>query len=143
MKISSREAGGVAIVDVTGNLIGGVENSEQFHALFKGLLTDGRFRIVVNLEETPWADSQGIGMLIGAYTSVTKVEGELVLACPSQRVRNLLAVTRLNRLFVVRETEAQALEYLRPASATPGASPAAAGSGSADGPDPQRIAARW
>ena len=144
MKISSRNVDGVAIVDVTGNLIGGVENSERFHSVFKSLLADDHCRIVVNLEETPWADSQGIGMLIGVYTSATKVEGELVLAAPSQRVRNLLAVTQLNRLFTVVETEAEALNYLRAASATPGVSQAVtAQSGAADGSDPFRAAARW
>ena len=34
MEISTRDTDGIAIVDVTGNLIGGLENSERFHALF-------------------------------------------------------------------------------------------------------------
>jgi len=144
MKISVRYTDGFAIVDVTGNLIGGLENSERFHTVFKSLLSDGKCRIAVNLGETPWADSQGIGMLIGAYTSVTRVEGELVLAAPSQRVRNLLAVTQLNRLFTVVETEEKALSYLRAASATPGvARSLATSSGAADDSGTFRAAARW
>jgi anti-sigma B factor antagonist len=142
MKITSREAAGATIVDVSGKLIGGLESSERFHALFKSLLNDGRNRIVVNLEDTPWADSQGIGILIGAYTSVRKADGDLVLAAPSPRVRSLLAVTRLDQLFVVRETEVEALNYLRSAAATPGVSRTTVPSGS-DGSDPFRSVVRW
>lgn len=144
MKISSRYAADATIVDVSGKLIGGLENSERFHTLFKNLLTEGRNRIVVNLKDTPWADSQGIGILIGAYTSVRNADGDLVLAAPSPRVCSLLAVTRLDQLFEVRETEGEALDYLRSAAATPGASRTMpVSSGAADGSDPFRAASRW
>ena len=144
MEISWREVGGTTVVDVAGKLIGGVENSEQFHSLFKALLTRGKSMIVVNLDSTPWADSQGIGILIGAYTSVMKANGKLVLAAPTQRVRSLLAVTRLDQLFIVRETEAEALSYLRAAAATPGATRSLMNqSGVAGGSGVHRTAARW
>lgn len=144
MKISSRDAVDATVVDVSGKLIGGLENSERFHTLFKTLLANSRNRIVVNLEDTPWADSQGIGILIGAYTSVRKADGDLVLAAPSPRVCSLLAVTRLDQLFVVRKTEAEALDYLRSAAATPGVSRTVKiSSGAADGSDPARAVVRW
>ena len=144
MEISSREVGDTTVVDVTGKLIGGAENSERFHRLFKALLTRGQSMIVVNLEATPWADSQGIGMLIGAYTSAMKAGGELVLAAPSERVCSLLAVTRLDQLFIVRETEVEALSYLRAAAATPGATRSLTNrSGIAGGSGARRTVARW
>ena len=144
MEISSREVGGATVVDVAGKLIGGVENSERFHSLFKTLLTRGPRNIVVNLNATPWADSQGIGILIGAYTSVMKAQGALVLAAPSERICSLLAVTRLDQLFIVRETEEEALSYLRAATATPGATRSLTNPpGIAGGSGAHRTAARW
>jgi len=144
MEISSRDAGGATVVDITGKLIGGAENSERFHRLFKTLLTCGERDFVVNLSDTPWADSQGIGILIGAYTSVMKAEGALVLAAPSERICNLLAVTWLDRLFVVRETVEEALSYLRAATATPGATRSFMNqSGAAGRSRANRSAVRW
>jgi anti-sigma B factor antagonist len=144
MEISSREVDGATVLDVAGKLIGGIENSERFHRLFKTLLTCGQRNFVLNLNDTPWADSQGIGILIGAYTSVMKAQGELVLAAPSVRVSNLLAVTQLNRLFIVRDTEEEALSYLRAAAATPGATRSLTNqSGVAGGSGARRTAVRW
>lgn len=111
MKLNKRDIAGNAVVDVTGNLTGGPENSEEFHGFFRDLLDDGYRNIVVNLSQTPWASSQGIGMLIGASTSVKKLGGELVLANATDRIHGILTVTKLSLVFPTLDTEDQALEY--------------------------------
>ena len=98
MKCQDRKLSGAVVVDVEGKLIGGPDSGE-FHGLIKRLLEDGEKRIVINLGETPWASSQGIGLLIGALTSVTNAGGKLALAQAGERIQDVLKVTRLYMIF--------------------------------------------
>jgi anti-sigma B factor antagonist len=86
------------VVEIEGKLVGG-PGSEGFHEMVKRLLEDGERRFVFNLEKTPWASSQGVGLLIGAMTSVTRAGGKMVLANGCDRIEDILKVTRLNMIF--------------------------------------------
>ena len=112
MKLSKREREGAVLVDVEGKFVGSPENSDVFHSFFKSLLSEGWKKVVVNLDESPWANSQGIGMLIGAHTSFANAGGELVLARVTPRIYDILTVTRLLLIFKTFETEDEALAHL-------------------------------
>ena len=112
MKLSKREMEGAVIVDVEGKFVGSPENTDIFHSLFKELLNEGHNKVVVNLGGSPWANSQGIGMLIGAHTSFANAGGELVLARVTERIYDVLTVTRLLLIFKTFETEDEALAHL-------------------------------
>jgi anti-anti-sigma factor len=112
MKIKRREIDGVIVAQVEGKLIGGPENSELFQSFIKTALSKGYHRIVVDLGRTPWANSQGIGMLIGARRSVANTGGELVLARIMDRMKGLLTMTRLLIMFKEFETVDAAVDYL-------------------------------
>jgi len=112
MKLTKREIRGVVVVEIKGKLIGGPDDSDKFHGFIKALLDDGKNRIVISLRSTPWADSRGIGMLIGAYTSVKNAGGELVLAHVVDRINSILSVTRLLLIFTTFENVEEAVDYL-------------------------------
>jgi len=105
-----KETYGAVIVEVEGNLIGGPE-SEKFHAFFKELINEGKTNIIVNLKKVPWANSQGIGMLIGAHTSIKNAGGELILTNVVDRIESLLVVTQLLRIFKSYDTEDEAVKH--------------------------------
>ena len=111
MKLKKREIDGILVVYVEGNLIGSPENSDTFHSFFRSLLKDGHRNIVVNLESAPWANSKGIGLLIGANTRVTTAGGELVLSDAKDRIHNVLTVTKLDRILATLDTETDALRH--------------------------------
>jgi anti-sigma B factor antagonist len=104
--------GDVAVISVHGKLVGGIENAEKCHDCFGETLRAGTKRIVVALGDAPWANSQGIGMLIGAYTSAKNAGADLVLAEVSTRIRDVLDVTKLSLIFRTFETVAQAVSAL-------------------------------
>lgn len=108
MKCKDTKSGNAVVVDIEGKLVGG-PGSDAFHGLIKRLLERGEKRIVVNLQETPWANSQGIGLLIGALTSVTREGGRLVLANGCDRIHDVLEVTRLSMIFDCYESVEAAL----------------------------------
>lgn len=97
--LARKDVGDVTVVTVSGKLIGGPENSALFHDMIKSAIEEGRRKFIVNLAETEWANSQGIGMLIGAYTSASNAEGSLVLAKTGDRIQDILDVTRLSLIF--------------------------------------------
>jgi len=110
---------GVGVVEIEGKLVGGLDNSQHFHDFIGGILEGGTTSIVVRLRDVPWANSQGIGMLIGAYTSAKKAGGQLVLAEVGPRIRDVLAVTKLYLIFETFDTVGQAVDRLldrRPAN---------------------------
>ena len=111
MKLKKRLDRGVIVVYVEGKMIGG-DDSDTFHDYIKDLLADGQRKFVINLRKVPWADSRGIGMLIGAHTSIEKADGSLVLASIGERIDSILTLTRLLLIFKAFDSEEEAIEYL-------------------------------
>jgi anti-sigma B factor antagonist len=116
MKLTKKEIRGVVVVEIHGKLIGGAESSDEFHAFIKALLDDGKNRIVINLGRTSFADSRGIGMLIGAYTSVKNAGGDLVLSRVIDRINSILSVTRILLIFRTFDSDDEAVDYLEKGS---------------------------
>jgi anti-sigma B factor antagonist len=112
MELVEKKAVGASVVEVHGKLIGTPDNCDAMHRLFKSLLDNGQSKIVVDLGNTPWANSQGIGMLIGAFTSVSNIGGNLVLANVPDRINDVLAVTKLNLVFKSFDDDEAAVRYL-------------------------------
>lgn len=112
MEITRIDAKDVAIVQVSGKLIGSPENCDKFHEFFGAILGEGVKRIVVDLQDTPWANSQGIGMLIGAYASAKKTGAHLMLSGVGERIRDVLDVTKLSLIFETAPTKDEAVERL-------------------------------
>ena len=112
MKLVIKEVPGAVVITIRGKFVGGPQNCEKFRTLIKSLLHEGKKNIVINLRETPWANSQGVGMLIGAQTSITEAGGELVLTHVTDRIYDILSITRLLLIFKTFDTNDEALEYL-------------------------------
>jgi anti-sigma B factor antagonist len=60
---------------------------------------DKSLALIIDFSNVPYADSAGIGALVGAY--VTRQHGgrSLALVAVSERVRNALKVTRVDQFF--------------------------------------------
>ena len=114
MKLKKREHDGVTIVDIDGRMVGG-EDSDKMHAYIKDMLAGGARKILINLSKVPWADSRGVGMLIGAHTSIENAGGKLVLTNIGDRIDSILTLTRLLLIFKTFDTEAEGIEFLNSA----------------------------
>lgn len=112
MRLSKKEIRGVVVVQIHGKLLGGPSESDEFHKFFKVLTKTHKTKVVIDLGSTSYANSVGIGMLIGAYTSIKNIGGELVLARVIDRIQGILAVTKLLLIFKTFETVDEAIDYL-------------------------------
>ena len=78
MTISTRQAGGIMILDIGGRIVIG-EESASVRAAIRNLLNKGYKRILFNLGHVDCIDTIGLGPLVGAFTNVRKQGGELKL----------------------------------------------------------------
>jgi anti-sigma B factor antagonist len=67
-------------------------------------------RLVVNLREVKYVDSSGIASLVEVLKEARNKEKRLVLFGLNAAVRDVLQLTRLARIFEIRETEEEALQ---------------------------------
>jgi anti-sigma B factor antagonist len=80
------------------------------------LVSEGRIRILINLEQMGDADSSDIGRLIRAHLSLRRVGGRIHLCGVLPGVTSLLAMTRLDTVFEVHQSEAEGIQALRASS---------------------------
>jgi anti-sigma B factor antagonist len=104
MKIKKRMVGDVAILGLSGKLLGGPPDSQEFKDQVYQLLDEGVKKFVVNLEEVKRMNSSGLGILISALTSVRNRGGELKLAAINETMEGILVMTKLNTIFETYQT---------------------------------------
>lgn len=108
MKIKERKRDGVAILEMSGKLMGGPD-AESFAEILKTLIHEGTHNVVVNLEKVKWVNSTGLGILISGYTTLKKSGGELKLLKVSDRIENIFIVSKLFTVFESYQDEDEAV----------------------------------
>ncbi|MEJ2050142.1 MAG: STAS domain-containing protein [Calditrichota bacterium] len=98
MKIKEKIEGDVAVITVTGNMMGGPETT-ALHDKVKSLIADGLKRVVIDLKGVKWMNSSGLGVLMACMTSLNNAGGNLKLASVTEKVKSLLMITQLMRIF--------------------------------------------
>ena len=106
--IAERQAGDVTILDLTGKVTIG-EGSVALRNAIRRLLGEGKNKILMNLAGVGYIDSSGIGELVSSFTAVNKEDGSLKLLNLTQKIQDLLAITKLLTVFDVFENEGEAL----------------------------------
>jgi anti-sigma B factor antagonist len=109
MTTSTRQVGVVTIVDISGRIVLG-EESAALRVLVCDLLSKEHKKILLNLGDVNYIDSSGLGHLVSAFTSVRKQEGELKLLNLTNKVHDLMQITRLYTVFEILEDEALAVK---------------------------------
>ncbi len=108
LSISERQAGDVTILDMKGKVTIG-EGSIALRNTIRRLLGEGKKSIILNLGNVGYIDSSGIGELVSSYTAVNKESGKLKLLNLTQKIQDLLAITKLLTVFDTFDDEGEAL----------------------------------
>ena len=108
LNIKERTAGDVTILDMDGRITIG-EGSVALRTAIRRLLEEGKKKILLNLAGVGYIDSSGIGELVSSYTTIGKETGQLKLLNLTQKLQDLLAITKLLTVFDVYESESEAL----------------------------------
>jgi anti-sigma B factor antagonist len=108
VKLSTRKSGSISIVDVSGNVTMG-ETASLIRETLNKMARAGQRKIVLNLAELSYLDSAGIGVLVSSFATINSLGGQLKLSNLTNRVKDLLLITKLYTVFEVFDNEQAAV----------------------------------
>jgi anti-sigma B factor antagonist len=111
LRMSTRQVDGVLVVDCSGRVVFG-EESASLRDMVKNLLAQSP-KVVLNLREVNYIDSGGLGTLVSLFTTARNAGGAVKLARLSQRVGDLLQITKLLTIFEVFDDEEVAAQSFK------------------------------
>ena len=111
LRMSTRQVDGVLVVDCSGRVMFG-EESASLRDMVKKLLAQSP-KVVLNLREVNFIDSGGLGTLVSLFTTARNAGGAVKLARLSQRVGDLLQITKLLTIFEVFDDEEVAAQSFK------------------------------
>ena len=108
LNISERQAGDVTVLDLSGKITIG-EGSVSLRSAIRRLIEEGKKKILLNLAQVGYVDSSGIGELVSSYTTIGRENGQLKLLNLTQKIQDLLTITKLLTVFDTYDDEQTAL----------------------------------
>jgi anti-sigma B factor antagonist len=112
-----RLVGAVTVIDVAGQIKLGA-GAVSLRDTLRDLVGRNQKNILVNLREVNYIDSSGIGELVAGFTRVRDKGGQLKLLNLTQRVKDLLRITKLYTVFDVHDNETHAVQSFSSIAAT-------------------------
>jgi anti-sigma B factor antagonist len=108
VQIAARPANGGTILDISGDI-----DLAHSPAMRKALLGEIREKktpkVFLNLEKVRYIDSSGIASLVEGLKASRDQGSRLILYGLSKSVREVMELSRLQKIFEIHESEAQAL----------------------------------
>ena len=111
LRMSTRTLDGALVVDCSGRLVFGEESASLRDTVKKAVVQNPN--VVLNLHEVNYIDSGGLGTLVSLYTTARNAGGAVKLARLSQRISDLLQVTKLLTVFEVFDDEEKAAKSFK------------------------------
>jgi len=109
VKVTIHEADGISVVGLNGRIVLG-EESNALRETVKGLIAEGKKKVVLDMSNVTYIDSAGLGILVAAYVSA-KAQGVLIKLCAlGHKFREVLQITKLLTIFEVYDTQAAAID---------------------------------
>ena len=109
LDVKERQAGDVTILDLSGEVRIG-EGAVCLRDSIRNLADQGKTKVLLNLAGVKYMDSTGVGELIANYTTIKRQGGQLKLLNLTDRIQNLLVITKLLTVFDSYDNEAEALK---------------------------------
>jgi anti-sigma B factor antagonist len=107
-KATYREVDAVTIVDLSGIFMLG-ESSTLLRKAILDLTGKRKSKIILNFRDVTSIDSAVVGELVAAYAEIKRIEGRVRLLNPPKKVRDILELTQLSKVFQVYADEPAAL----------------------------------
>ena len=99
----------IVVVHPEGKIMGGDETSTLCDTL-RQLMNEGTMKIVMDFGEVTWINSAGIGVIMGCFTTLRRMGGNMKFASPSDKVKYYLQITKLNTVFEIFDTPEGAVD---------------------------------
>ncbi|HET6271755.1 MAG TPA: STAS domain-containing protein [Bacteroidota bacterium] len=108
MKFKTAQQGGVTVIQLEGNLMGGPDASTLNNKLHE-LVDAGKKDVVIDVAGVELMNSSGLGMLIGTVSTMKNAGGGLKIANASAKIMALIKVTKLTGILETYDTTQDAV----------------------------------
>jgi anti-sigma B factor antagonist len=108
LSLASRTEGDKTVVSVGGEI--DVYTAPKLREQIVQLVEEGRYHLVVDMEDVEFLDSTGLGVLVGGLKRVRAHDGSLRLVCTQERILKIFRITGLTKVFPIHSTVAEAVE---------------------------------
>ena len=108
-QVSTKE--NIKIIQLSGELIDRNQAAELISEI-ESDIANGENRFLLNLGELKYVNSSGLNILINILTKARKTGGDLAICNVSQKVAQLLKITKLDSIFNVSADEESAFALL-------------------------------
>lgn len=115
LSITERRINSTIILDLDGNIRLG-ESSSELHQVIRLLVERGEKELLLNLANVFYIDSCGLGELVAGYSALQNNGGQMKLLNLTNRVNELMVITKLLTVFEVYEDEEKAVNSFQTAS---------------------------
>jgi anti-sigma B factor antagonist len=112
LNIQERRIGDVTVLDMDGNIRIGGSNVALKKAI-SSLVAESRNQIVLNLARVAYIDSSGLGELISGHVTLNNKGGQIKLLHLTQRLQELMTITKLLTIFEVYDNESEAVDSFK------------------------------
>jgi anti-sigma B factor antagonist len=100
------------IIRLSGDLIG-EDNGSRILEVVTDAIQQSVLISIIDISELRYINSSGIGVLITILTKLRNKDGELYLLKPSESVKKLLVITKLNSIFQIIQSEEEVLKSVK------------------------------
>ena len=97
---------------ISGDLLGEEKDSKLFESINEAV-SHKVLVCVIDISDVRYINSSGIGLLITILTKFRNKSGEVFLMNPSDTVKKLLVITKLNAIFQIVKSEEEVTNYLK------------------------------
>jgi len=111
MEIILSIVAGICVMRIEGDFLS-EEDHETFRENIYSLAKEGTMHVVIDLSGVKYINSCGLGSLVCALTTLRKVGGNLRLVGVGAHVRELFAITQLDRIFAIYTSLEKAVQEL-------------------------------
>ncbi|RIJ33402.1 STAS domain-containing protein [Pontibacter oryzae] len=112
MKYQTELKDNIVFIRLEGDLVAGTDTQQMIDSVDE--LQQGEVLLcAIDLSNVRFMDSGGMGVLVSLLTRFRNRGGELVLIKPSDHIRKLLIVTKLNAIFTIAENDDFAAQFLK------------------------------
>lgn len=109
MKIEKRKKGNVTILDLKGKILFG-DGIDELRGAIETVIKEKEVNVLLNFAEVPYLDSTGLGEVVRSYTTIRKEGGNVKIVNLTNKVQDLLSITKLITVFEAFNDEESAIK---------------------------------
>ena len=110
MSFTSYEKNGVLVVKIDEERLD-ASTAPDFKKYVLDFVSEGKRKILLNLGQVDFIDSSGLGAIVTVLKRISE-DGDLCICNPTEPVKNMFKLTRMERVFKIFGSEDEAIKAM-------------------------------